>query len=113
MFKKATLSLAAAITLLAPVAATAQTEEATSVTVNVDDLDLSSPKDQARMNNRIKTAARMICGDPGDRSFAAIKAQKECVNQAVSNSGAQAKLAISKAVPRHAINTQSVRAPLG
>ena len=54
MYKKATLSLAAAITLLAPIAATAQTEEATSITVNVDDLNLSSPKDQARMYNRIK-----------------------------------------------------------
>ena len=113
MFKKITLSLAATIALLAPVAATAQAEEAATMTVNVEDLDLSSPQDQARMDTRIKTAARMICGNSGGKSFQDIKAQKECVSQAIAGSEPQARLAISKALPRHAIDMKLVQSNRG
>jgi UrcA family protein len=113
MFKKITLSLTATIALLAPVAATAQTEDATSMTVNVDDLDLSSRQDQARMYSRIKTAARMICGNTNGRSLEDFKLQKKCISEVVAGSQSQANLAVAKALPSHAIEMKLVQSNRG
>jgi UrcA family protein len=107
MFKKATLSLAATISMLAPVAAHANEFENTSVIVNVEDLDLNSVKGQSRLNTRIKSAARAVCSTNGSRSLADKINTTNCMAAAIEAAGQQTAIMIatSKASKSQAINT--------
>jgi UrcA family protein len=107
MFKKTTLSLAAAIALLAPVAVSANDIDTVSVTVNVADLDLNSAKDQNRLNTRIKSAARKVCGTQNPRSLSEQVMSANCMANALKSTSKQAAIMIaaSKAGKRHAVNT--------
>jgi UrcA family protein len=107
MFKKTTLSLAAAISLLAPVAVHANEFENVSVTVKAADLDLNSAKDQTRLNTRIKSAARSICYVNGVRSLSDKVNAANCMAAAIQLASQQTAIMIaaSKAGQSHAVNT--------
>ena len=111
MFKKTTLSLAAAIAAFAPIAAHAEISENITITVSIDDLDLSSVKDQSRLESSIKTATREICAAGNPRLSAELAAEKRCVEQVNTSVRGQIDLAISKTAPRHAANTKVAASP--
>jgi UrcA family protein len=110
MFKKTTLSLAAVIAVLAPVAAHANDIENTSVSVNAADLNLNSAKDQSRLNARIKSAARAVCNANGARSLSDKVDAANCVAAAIVSANQQADIMIaaSKAGQGQAVNTVAV-----
>jgi UrcA family protein len=110
MFKKATLSLAAVIAVLAPVAAHANDIENVSITVNAADLDLRSAKDQNRLNARIKSAARAVCNANSSRSLSDKVNTANCMSAAIVSANQQADIMIaaSKAGQGQAVNTVAV-----
>ncbi|MFC4291389.1 UrcA family protein [Sphingorhabdus arenilitoris] len=111
MFKKVTLSLAATFAILAPVAAHAQSEETISVRVNIDDLNLNSAKDQARLNSRINSAAQQICGTSNGRSLGDRQAEIRCRSEVKSAVQSQVDFAIAGSASRQAINTRNNASP--
>ncbi len=115
MFKKTTLSLAAAITLLAPVAASANDIDTVSVTVKIADLNLNSAKDQSRLNTRIKSAARKVCKTYNSRSLTENTHRARCMTAALERADSQVAIATaaSKTGLRHAVNTMAVTAHNG
>lgn len=61
MIRQFTLAFAAPFALLAPVSASAAPSEQQSATVSYADLDLSNPRDAARLDRRIRAAADRVC----------------------------------------------------
>lgn len=112
MFKKTTLSLAAAIALLAPTIASASDIETVSASVKIADLDLNTEKGQARLNARIKSAARAVCQTNNGRSLSEKAMQTKCVNDALALAKKQADVAVSgsQADQDQAINWTAVTA---
>jgi UrcA family protein len=110
MFKKATLSLAAAISVLAPAAAHANDVENVSITINASDLNLSLAKDQKRLNTRIKSAARQVCSIGQARSLSDKVDAANCMAAAIVSANQQSAIMIaaSKAEKSQAVNTVAV-----
>ncbi|WP_164116728.1 UrcA family protein [Sphingorhabdus sp. Alg239-R122] len=109
MFKKTAFTIAAACMAVSPAMVAAQTNDTVSVTVQTNDLDLANAKDRSRLDFRIKSAARKICGENASRSIAASKIHKECIAQVVSNAQPTVELAVSKAATRVALNSYATR----
>lgn len=89
-----TLILALSLTAVAvPVAAQAK-DETTAVRIN--DLDLSRTTDRDRLNMRLKSAARSLCGT-GVRGVAENGRRAACVSAALAEAEPHAQRAIAQA----------------
>lgn len=82
---KSLLTAAALATVLAPAAAIATPHDTILVEVDVSDLDLADPADQARADRRIANAARSICETSGRRSLEIRTAEAVCIEQAIAS----------------------------
>ncbi len=83
MFNKTlAFSLLAAAIVATP--ATAQSDGGQSLTVQFDDLNLSTPEGQKALDKRVETAAREVCGVDKKRTGTRIQsnARKQCLEQA-------------------------------
>jgi UrcA family protein len=60
-----------------------------SVSVRVDDLDLSRPADRATLEVRLKVAARRVCGSPTARQIEDIVARRECFAEVIAQGHTQ------------------------
>ncbi|MGH6633595.1 UrcA family protein [Sphingopyxis sp.] len=89
-----TLILALSLTVAA-VPAAAQTEGATAA-VNTNDLDLTHAADRARLDMRLKNAARRVC-QSGLRGLAEAARQSACVSATLANAAPQTERAIAQA----------------
>ena len=65
------------------------------VSVAIGDLDLSSRSDQAKLDRRVKLAARQLCGDASPVDFRQHAVVTACQTQAVENAHADVQLARS------------------
>jgi UrcA family protein len=90
--------LAASTILLAAAAPAWASPAGTPVTseVRTDDLNLASPADRARLDQRVARAARQLCAIQ-TRSLAAMDAEKSCVALAMKHAAPQVELAVAKA----------------
>ncbi len=101
MFKR-TLSALAAVALTAGTVAlvtpahAAETEEVTIV-VPIDDLDLKNEKDVARLDRRVRKAARQICGDVPTLEVLMRTLVIGCHDQVLANARADVETAIATA----------------
>ncbi|MEL7728466.1 UrcA family protein [Citromicrobium bathyomarinum] len=94
------LTIAAALAALsAPVLTTPAIASERSVTVSVEDLDLTGSADRAKLESRIATAARIAC-DSGARDAASLKMERECRAAAIADATARAKVAMVGEQPR-------------
>jgi UrcA family protein len=76
--------------------ALAEVRDNTTIGVDASDLDLTTIKGQARLDNRVKAAARSICHS-GLRSSSAWVAEKRCMETAMASAQPQVDLAIANA----------------
>jgi UrcA family protein len=89
------IQLVTAITVgaaaMATVPAHARVDESAprSITVNVQDLDLSSPRGQDVLRRRIRWAADIVCGSPDTRDLRMVGEYRSCVNDAANEALAQ------------------------
>ena len=88
---KLAITFVASILLLsmADARAAAPAEDAYSVTVQFDDLDLTREPGIARLYARIKSAARQVCYQSTDAQLVAKQAYGMCVKRAVSEAVAR------------------------
>jgi UrcA family protein len=63
-----------------------------TLTVNVQDLDLSTAHGQEVLRRRIKWAADIVCGAPGSRDLRMLANYQACVSDATDSALAQVKL---------------------
>lgn len=88
------LTIAAAFAALsAPALTTPAIASERSVTVSVEDLDLTGSADRAKLDSRIATAARIAC-DSGARDAGSLRMERECRAAAIADATAQAKIAM-------------------
>jgi len=87
-----TIALAFAVVPATAVSA----EEAPTVTVETNDLDLTNPADQQRLTARIESQVRMMCRSRVG-GVLAHKLDKQCRATALANSDAQVQVAIAHA----------------
>jgi UrcA family protein len=93
MFKTLTV-LGAAALAAAALATPAAAQEQTSVIVRVGDLDLSKPSDAARLDMRLRAAAREVCGDADPRDLGLSALTQNCQIEAVTRAKAEVTLAM-------------------
>ena len=98
MTRSLTAAAAAALATFATFSIMPSAHAASTTTVQIDDLDLSNGKDQAKLDARIVRAARALCSDAvtGSR-VAAIDA--ECVKSAKAS--IEKQLAARRGSPRN------------
>jgi UrcA family protein len=72
------------------------------VTVALSDLDLSTSADQAKLDRRVKLAARQLCGDVPVLDFRQASVVSACRNQAIENARADVQIARNAAGTRMA-----------
>jgi UrcA family protein len=84
------LIVAAGPAVAAPVGPDVSTE------VRTDDLDLASPADRQRLDQRVARAARQLCAVQ-TRSLAAMDFEKTCVALAMKRAAPQIDFAVAKA----------------
>ncbi len=63
--------------------------EPRTITVNVQDLDLATPRGQDTLRRRIKWAADVVCGSPNTRDLRLLSEYRNCVNDATNGALAQ------------------------
>jgi UrcA family protein len=80
------------LSLLSP----AMAGEPASATVETHDLDLAVPEDQARLETRVRSAARRICAT-NSRSIADLQFERACIADALSGAMPAAERAIAEA----------------
>lgn len=91
-----TLTLAGAAALAASALATpaaAQLEQG-SVLVRVADLDMANPADAARLDLRLRNAAREVCGDADPRNLSLAAQTSGCQTEAIARARAEVTLAM-------------------
>lgn len=88
--------IAACIALAAPLAP-ALAQDDVSTTVTYGDLDLSRHENVARLDRRIATAARQVCGLPASRSIHDINAMMACRTAAVETAERNLRTRIASA----------------
>lgn len=91
-----TIALALSLTIAAAPAIAAPPAEASTHEIRIDDLDLTSARDQRRLEIRIKSAARRICDD-GIGGAAARAQQSECMTTTLAAARPQTDRAIARA----------------
>jgi len=90
---------------LAAAAATAGTvafpayaqEQARTVAVSYDDLNLASAQGAASLKKRVARAARNVCNFPGDRSLDGAMEAKACTKVSLARAMPQVELALANA----------------
>jgi UrcA family protein len=94
------LPLAAALAcgLMLPVAATAAPVNETRFAEDVshDDLDLTSPEDAARLEQRVRIRVRQLCQN-GGRDSVSLRLERECRVSAMADAGHKVRVAIANA----------------
>jgi UrcA family protein len=88
---KLVMAFAVGTAAVATVPAHARVDESAprSITVNVQDLDLSSPRGQDVLRRRIRWAADIVCGSPDTRDLRMVGEYRSCVNDAANEALAQ------------------------
>lgn len=76
-------------------AAYAQPFEAVSKTISYADLDLSAKEGQARLETRIKSAIRQVCGEANPRDLSNIAIIQQCRMSAMNTARRDMKVAIA------------------
>ena len=84
---------ATAATLAFATPAAAQNEDR-SVTVSIADLDPSSPTDAARLDRRLRAAAREVCGPDQGKDVRARRLTLACEKVALSRANADVQVAL-------------------
>jgi UrcA family protein len=74
----------------------AQPNDPVSATVQITDLNLATPKDRARLNTRVRSAAHIMCRS-GLGGTAAQAIEAKCVQTALASARPQVDLAIATA----------------
>ncbi|MDO9363018.1 MAG: UrcA family protein [Sphingopyxis sp.] len=90
-----TLILALSLNIAATPAMATESENKAAA-IRTDDLNLTRAADRARLDVRVKSAARSICR-LGTRGLAEMTRQSECVAEAIARAEPQAKRAIARA----------------
>lgn len=86
----------AAIAMAVP--ATAQDVVHMSRGIAYGDLDLSSPEGVRKLNSRIRSAARAVCGvTDGIRDIGQVRLAQRCMDEAVSEASAKISRAVARA----------------
>lgn len=96
-----------AITAAAPALAAPANSTEFNATVEHDDLDLTTQRGIARLDERVRTTVRRACAN-GGRDSASIRLERECRNGALAAAETQVRLAIVEANadrPRFASNS--------
>ncbi len=91
--KKLALGCAA---VAAVAAATPAMADVKTTSVDYQDLDLSSPKGQARLHTRIKYAVKKVCGSPSAFSLAEKRDLARCVADAMAAATPKAERTIAR-----------------
>jgi UrcA family protein len=94
MIKTLTLLGAAALAASALAGPAAAQAEPSSVLVRVSDLDLSRPADAARLDLRLRNAAREVCGDADARNLSLSAQTSGCQAEAIARARAEVTLAM-------------------
>lgn len=98
IFTTAAASFAlAAASLAAGTASAAPFGDAPSAEVRYGDLDLTSTHDVARLNRRIVSAAKAVCGNYDPRNLPQATNAKACVNEAIAAAMPTVELAVAHA----------------
>lgn len=88
LFTKAFIaSVAAGVATLALTPAHAEMGAPHSVTVSFADLDLNSSAGKARLERRIATAAREVCGPVDQLSYSDRRSNEACKQDAIARAG--------------------------
>ncbi len=87
----------AAGSLAAGTASAAPLGDARSIEVRHGDLDLSSAHDVARLNRRIASAAKAVCGNYDPRNFPEAANAKACFNETMAAAMPKVELAVARA----------------
>ena len=93
-------TFACAAAALAAIAAPAIAHEVPSVSVDVNDLNLTQSADQEKLERRIDNAARRACR-LGGFDAETRRAERECRLAIIENADEQVELAIAKARTEH------------
>jgi UrcA family protein len=88
----ATLGLAAAASAAPPIVVEGESQP--TVAVSYADLDLGTEAGRARLDSRIRRAAKTLCLDEGVRDLADRLDQKSCMNFAVASARPQIEQAV-------------------
>jgi UrcA family protein len=88
----AALTLAAAAPAAPPIVVEGETQP--TATISYADLDLGTAAGRARLDSRIRRAAKQLCLDEGVRDLADRLNQKACLNFAVASARPQIEQAI-------------------
>lgn len=88
------LSISAAALLLSPPAFAG---EERSVPVRYGDLDLTSDADVAKLDKRIRSAARRVCDDHGTRDIERMMLASQCRNDALTQARPKVEFAVAAA----------------
>lgn len=93
-----TFAAALACGLMLPVAATAAPMNETRFVEDVshDDLDLTSPEDAARLDERVRNRVRQLCQN-GGRDSVSLRLERECRVSAMADAGHKVRVAIANA----------------
>lgn len=94
MIKTLSLAGAAALAAAAPATPAAAQTEQSSVVVRVADLDVSNPADAARLDLRLRNAAREVCGDADPRNLSLSAQASGCQTEAIARARAEVTLAM-------------------
>ena len=103
--------LAAAVTLAAPLPATAHVIEQRRETVVYSDLDLTDARDVARLSARVTDALQRVCGWPLRRPLFDVEPQRVCVARATALTQPQVARAIATARLRTTNAAETVAEP--
>jgi UrcA family protein len=86
-------AIAVGVAAMATVPAHAHVDESAPRTlrVNVQDLDLGTPRGQDALRRRIKWAADIVCGSPDTRDLRVLSEYRSCVSETTNGALAQIK----------------------
>jgi UrcA family protein len=79
-------------------------------TVRFDDLDLSSPRDRARLERRLASVASRLCAEVSSASPSPAPVDAACFRETMTAARAQVELAVARAdAPRHGSSSSASR----
>ncbi len=94
--RKTLIAIAAITTAIAAPAAAQDASENVTITVQTNDLDLTSQADQQRLDNRVETAIRRACRS-GGRDLASRQVETACRASLTDAANPRVELAIADA----------------
>jgi len=87
---------ALALTIPATVNANPMNSNEFAATVAHDDLNLASPEDASRLDERVRTKIRQMCNN-GGRDGVSVRLERECRTGALAATAPQVRLAVTRA----------------